>query len=76
MLASGPTLLGGAALAVANEERRGLGYGLVLVGSAGLIGGGIVSAVGYRRDHEDPEPSLAAPTPMVGPGQVGLRWRW
>lgn len=76
MIASAPLLLGGGALALTRDGNdQPSGYGLMLIGSVGLIGGGVLSAIGYRRDGEQPEPSVASGL-ILGPRRVGILWRW
>lgn len=90
MLVSAPIAVAGGLLSFTGDpERRPFGYGMVFVGSLGLISGGIVTAIGHKRDGS---PSIAPVEtgkstkqkkkaqfqPLVSPGFVGLGmgFRW
>lgn len=87
MLVSAPIAVAGGLLSFTGEpDRRPFGYGMVLVGSLGLVSGGIVTAIGHKRDGspsitpaEDTKPQKKAQfQPLISPGFVGLGmgFRW
>lgn len=90
MLVSAPIAVAGGVLSITGDaDRKPLGYGMLFVGSLGLISGGVVTALGYRRDggpsieqpdeQPDAKPKKSAMLqPLVSPGFIGmgLGFRW
>ena len=84
MLISAPIAIAGGVLSITGKpENRPFGYGMVFIGGTGLLAGGVVKVLGYRRDGA---PSVApAPekeeknvffSPLFSRRSIGLRVQW